>query len=95
MAFLLIFLIGAKVAMPAFAESKQEKVVSAEQGDDDSDKKAEDDLSLKKEKEAIGFYNEHTAFLPQQIDILHNTAYQNNYKSSHHRKVTIPPPDSV
>lgn len=61
--------------------------------DTDSDKKAENDTALEKEKEFASIYVHDLSHTIWHVVVVHSTAYHINYRSSYHSKITIPPPD--
>jgi hypothetical protein len=93
---LLIFLIGFKTVAPVFAVNKvvdKEITSSAENDDNNGEKKAENTNLL--EKELANILISQPGYIIWHIDIKHQTAYYNHYQSSHYNKITIPPPDQL
>ncbi|MET3981452.1 hypothetical protein ABIB62_003976 [Mucilaginibacter sp. UYP25] len=90
---LLILFIGCKIAAPIFAVGKlsvKEALVTTQDNDSDSEKKAD---AKPFEKEFASFYSNNTCDIVWHTYIVHLTAYNNNYRSTYYQTITIPPPD--
>lgn len=91
----LILLIGTKVLLPLCVSVKtadKETAASTDQGDN-SDKKTESNPLPEKEKEFANLYNNSITHLIWPTDIIHYTAYNNNYQAAHALSIHTPPPD--
>ncbi|WP_374951762.1 hypothetical protein [Mucilaginibacter sp.] len=90
-----MLLITVKVLLPAFSYRSTTKVsaVADQNGENDGEKKAENNGALVKEKEIAGTSVVNAKHLRYYTSIVHITEYRNNYQSSYYSKVTAPPPD--
>ena len=95
-AMLLALLIGCKILMPViFSVKAATRIISlaTEQNENDGEKKSGTNTSSEKEKEFASIYSHTISHIRWYTNIIHLTAYHNNYQSSYYLKISIPPPD--